>query len=118
MNLSDILKLNEDELPVVSGFLGLSGNPEMQLDQILRHFNLKYVVYTLGSKGSIIISDKERSFAEVPNVKIADTVGAGDSFTAVFIAGILKGVSLKEIHNNSNGNRSLCLHTKGRNTKT
>jgi fructokinase len=98
LELSDILKLNEDELPVVSGYLGLNGNPELQLDQILSHFNLKYVVYTLGSKGSIIISDKERSFAEVPNVQIADTVGAGDSFTAIFIAGILKGVPLKEIH--------------------
>ena len=99
LRLSDILKLNEDELPVVAGYLGLNGNPELQLEQILRHFNLKYVVYTLGSKGSIIISDKERSFAEVPNVQIADTVGAGDSFTAIFIAGILQGVPLKEIHN-------------------
>jgi fructokinase len=99
LGLSDILKLNEDELPVVSGYLGLKGNPELQLDEILRHFNLKYIVYTLGSKGSIIISDKERSYAEVPNVQIADTVGAGDSFTAIFIAGILKGVPLKEIHN-------------------
>ena len=99
LKLSDILKLNEVELPVVSGYLGLNGNPELQLDQILRHFNLKYVVYTLGSKGSIIISDKERSYAEVPKVQIADTVGAGDSFTAIFIAGILKGVPLKKIHN-------------------
>ena len=69
-------------MPVVSGYLGLSGNPEMQLDQILSHFNLKYVVYTMGSRGSIIISDKETSYTEVPKVKIADTVGAGDSFTA------------------------------------
>jgi fructokinase len=99
LELSDILKLNENELPVVSGYLGLNGNPELQLEQILRYFNLKYVVYTLGSKGSIIISDNERSFAEVPSVQIADTVGAGDSFTAIFIAGILKGVPLKEIHN-------------------
>jgi fructokinase len=98
IKLSDILKLNEDELPVVSGYLGLNGDPELQLDQILRHFNLKYVVYTLGSRGSIIISDKERSFAEVPKVQISDTVGAGDAFTAIFIAGILKGVPLKEIH--------------------
>jgi len=98
LELSDILKLNENELPVVSGYLGIKGNHDFQLDQIRRHFSLKYVVYTQGSKGSIILSDTERSFAEAPDVQIADTVGAGDSFTAIFIAGILKGVPLKEIH--------------------
>jgi fructokinase len=113
LELSDILKLNENELPVVSGYLGLNGNQDFQLDQILRHFNLKYVVYTLGNKGSIIISDKERSFAEVPNVQIADTVGAGDSFTAIFIAGILKGVPLKEIHNRATGIAAYVCTQKG-----
>jgi fructokinase len=98
LNLSDILKLNEDELPVVAGYLGFQGTTEKQLEQILSHFRLKYVVYTLGSKGSIIKSDAESSFADVPKVKVADTVGAGDSFTAIFIAGILKGIPLKEIH--------------------
>ncbi|MGD0341239.1 MAG: carbohydrate kinase [Bacteroidales bacterium] len=98
LNLSDILKLNEDELAVVSGYLGFKGDFDKQLDQIFSYFNLKYIVYTLGSKGSIIISAKESSFAEVPKVQVADTVGAGDSFTAIFITGILKGIPLKKIH--------------------
>jgi len=98
LELADILKLNEDELPIVSRYLGFKGNRELQLDQILSHFNLKYVVYTLGSKGSIIISAQEASFIEVPKVQVSDTVGAGDSFTAIFISGILKGIPLKEIH--------------------
>ena len=98
LELSDILKLNENELPVVSGYLGIKGNQDFQLDQIRRHFSLKYIVYTQGSNGSIILTDTERSFAEAPDVQIADTVGAGDSFTAIFIAGLLKGVPLKEIH--------------------
>ena len=98
LKLSDILKLNEDELPVVSGYFGFKGSPEKQLDQILSFFKLKYVVYTLGSKGSIIKSVAESSFAEVPKIKVADTVGAGDAFTAIFIAGILKGIPLKETH--------------------
>jgi fructokinase len=101
LNLSDVLKLNEDELPVVAGYLGFKGDVERQLDQILNHFKLKYIVYTLGSEGSIIKSAEELSFTEAPKVLVADTVGAGDSFTAVFISGILKGIPLKEIHRNA-----------------
>lgn len=98
MRLSDILKLNEDELPVVSGYFDFNGPPEKQLDQLLTHFGLKYVIYTLGSRGSIIKSSVESSIAKVPKIKMADSVGAGDSFTAVFVAGILKGIPLKETH--------------------
>jgi len=98
LNFSDILKLNEDELPVLSDYFGFSGSAEKQVDQILRYFGLKFVVYTLGSKGSIVMSETEVSFTEAPKIKIADTVGAGDAFTAVFMAGLLKGIPLKETH--------------------
>ena len=76
--LSDVLKLNEDELPVVTGLFGFQGSPENQIEQILKYFRLEYVVYTLGDKGSFIISGTESSFCEIPNVAVADTVGAGN----------------------------------------
>jgi len=98
LDLSNVLKLNESELPVVADYLGFDGDPEKQLDDILKHFKLKYIVYTLGSNGSIIKSERETSFAEAPAVHVADTVGAGDAFTAIFTAGILKGIPLKVIH--------------------
>jgi fructokinase len=98
LNLSDVLKLNEDELPVVAGYLGFNGSTESQLYKILSHFDLKYIVYTMGSLGSIIKSQEESSYAEVPKVKVADTVGAGDAFTAIFITGILKGFPLSITH--------------------
>ena len=96
--LADVLKLNDDELPVVAGFAGLSGDVRSQLKQLLSKMKLKYIVYTMGSKGSIIVSLQEDSFIEAPKVVVADTVGAGDAFTAVFIAGILKGQPLSEVH--------------------
>ena len=40
----------------------------------------------------------EKSFVDTPKVKVADTVGAGDSFTAAFCTGILKGMSIPEAH--------------------
>lgn len=98
LNLSDVLKLNDDELPVVAGYAGLTGDIRSQLDQLLKQFKLKYIVYTMGSKGSILVNSGEYSFIEAPSVIVADTVGAGDAFTAVFTAGILKGLSLSEVH--------------------
>jgi fructokinase len=98
LNVSDVLKLNEQELPIVVGYLGCKGDIESQLDQLINHFKLRYVVYTMGSNGSIIRSAKESSYTEVPKIQVADTVGAGDAFTAIFITGILKGINLKEIH--------------------
>ena len=38
------------------------------------------------------------SFVETPKVNVADTVGAGDSFTATFVASILKGKTVREAH--------------------
>ena len=108
--LSDILKLNEDELPVVAGYLGLKGTPEKQLDQILRHFSLKYIVYTMGSRGSIIKNAEESSYTKVPKVQVADTVGAGDAFTAIFITGILKGIPVTETHRKATEFAALCMH--------
>ncbi len=96
--LCDVLKLNDNELPVIAGYLGLKGHPEKQLEQILNHFKLKYIVYTRGSKGSIIKSAGQSSVSKAPSVQVADTVGAGDCFTAVFITGILRGIPLEEIH--------------------
>ena len=96
--LSTILKLNEDELPVVAGLLGISGTDEALLMQIFQMFDLKLIALTKGANGSVLFNGKEQSFLEAPKVKIADTVGAGDSFTAVLVAGLLQNHELKQIH--------------------
>jgi fructokinase len=98
LTLTDVLKLNDEELPIIADFFGFDGSSEKQLDQLLKFFNLKYVIYTMGSKGSLIKSNNELSFSDAPFVQIEDTVGAGDSFTAVFTSGILKGIPLTKIH--------------------
>jgi fructokinase len=98
LRISDVIKLNDDELPVVAGYLELIGSLEDQISQLLVKMNLRYVVYTMGDKGSIIATPKEISFVEAPRVTVADTVGAGDAFTAVFAAGILLGYSLRDVH--------------------
>jgi len=101
LELSNILKLNEDELPVVADLLTLQGNDDELMTQLMQQFKLKMIVLTKGDKGSFLRTEEELSFMEVPKVKIADTVGAGDSFTAVIVAGLLQNHNLKTIHENA-----------------
>ncbi len=98
LQLTNVLKLNDEELPVLSGYFQLTGNVNDQLNLLIEKFNLEYIVYTMGSKGSIIITSGDYSVMEAPKVKVRDTVGAGDAFTATFIAGLLHKKSIAEIH--------------------
>jgi len=98
LEFANVLKLNDEELPVLSDMFSFNGELKNQLKQLLNRFNLQIIVYTMGEKGSIILNDKEFSFMKSPQVVVADTVGAGDSFTAVLVSGLLKGVELTKIH--------------------
>jgi fructokinase len=99
---ADILKLNEDELPLVAGLLEL--NSELSdvaavMYELIQKYSLKYVVYTCGADFSEVYDNTGLvSHIKTPSVKVADTVGAGDSFTATFITLLLKGVSPVECH--------------------
>ena len=56
------------------------------------------LILTCGVNGSYVFTPGSVSFVETPKVVVADTVGAGDSFTATFVASILKGKSVREAH--------------------
>jgi len=98
LEYANILKLNEDELPVVGAYLGLEGKDEDLLNQIMDRFQLQLIAYTKGGLGSLLITRHERSYCEVPVIEVVDTVGAGDSFTAILVAGVLNGLPLKKTH--------------------
>jgi fructokinase len=113
LEFADILKLNDEELPVLSSLYKITGDVKSQLNEVLRLFRLKYIVYTMGEKGSVIISKNEYSFLESPKVVVADTVGAGDSFTAVIISGLLKGLPLSTIHEKATHTAAYVCTQKG-----
>ena len=99
LGYADILKLNEDELPLVASILGLSGPEHDIVSQLIEKYALKYLVYTHGADFSEVFSATgEYSHVPTPKVKVVDTVGAGDSFTAVFVTSILQGLSMAESH--------------------
>ena len=56
------------------------------------------VILTCGTEGSYVFSEQEESFLPTPKVQVADTVGAGDSFTGAFVALLLQGKSIREAH--------------------
>ena len=96
---ANILKLNEDELPLVARRLGVEGSDKEIVSILIDMYSLKYLIYTHGADFSEVYSaDGEYSHVPTPKVSVADTVGAGDSFTAVFVTSLLKGDSLKDSH--------------------
>jgi len=98
LHMADILKINEDEIIVVAEMFD-SGKDEMSiLKNISEKFNLRLIALTKGADSSILYSKDEISSLKTPEVSVVDTVGAGDSFTAVLVAGLLKGDTLKSIH--------------------
>ena len=79
--------------------LGVAGGEKEIVASLIDMYSLKYLIYTHGADFSEVYSaDGEYSHVPTPKVSVADTVGAGDSFTAVFVTSLLKGDSLKDSH--------------------
>ena len=99
MKRCNILKINDEELVTVSRMFGYPGIDLQDKCWILHgKYNLKMLILTCGINGSYVFTPGNVSFQPTPKVEVADTVGAGDSFTAAFIANILKGKSVIEAH--------------------
>lgn len=95
----DILKINDEELEIVKEMFGLEDLPTEGLCRsIIDEYGLKMLILTCGVNGSHVFSGDVSSFIETPKVNVADTVGAGDSFTGAFVASILKGKTVREAH--------------------
>lgn len=105
----NILKINDEELVAISRLFGPDVDSKLQdlkgidfqakCKALLNEYNLKLLILTCGVNGSYVFTpDGEVSFQSTPKVEVADTVGAGDSFTATFVASLLLGKSVKESH--------------------
>jgi fructokinase len=102
MSRCNILKINDEELITVSRMFGYPGiDLQDKCWILLGKYNLKMLILTCGINGSYVFTPGNVSFQPTPKVEVADTVGAGDSFTAAFIASILQGKSVDEAHRKS-----------------
>lgn len=99
MRRCDILKLNDEELELLGRMLDYpEGSQEERCRRLSRDFDLRILILTCGARGSYVFTSKDTSFLETPKVEVADTVGAGDSFTAAFCCAMLKRKPLREAH--------------------
>ncbi|MCH5215476.1 MAG: carbohydrate kinase [Muribaculaceae bacterium] len=99
MERCNVLKINDEELVTVSRMFGYPGiDLQDKCWILLGKYNLKMLILTCGINGSYVFTPGNVSFQPTPKVDVADTVGAGDSFTAAFIACILKGNSVADAH--------------------
>lgn len=99
MEKCNILKINDEELVAVSRMFGYPGiDLQDKCWILLGKFNLKMLILTCGVNGSYVFTPGNVSFVATPSVEVADTVGAGDSFTATFVSSILKGLNVREAH--------------------
>lgn len=100
MKRADILKINDEELVVVGRMFDFPGLDMEEKARIIMHrYHLKMIVLTCGTNGSYVFGHNDfTSFKPTPKVDVADTVGAGDSFTAAFTSALLAGKSVEEAH--------------------
>lgn len=99
MRHCNVLKINDEELVTIGrlfGYPGLDISNKCWL--ILGKYNLDMLVLTCGVNGSYVFTRGAMSYQETPHVEVADTVGAGDSFTGAFCAAILSGMPVCDAH--------------------
>jgi len=99
---ANVLKLNEQELPVLAGIFALSGDPAQQLAALAQRFSLRLIALTRGGEGSMLFADGHSVEQPGLPVTVRDTVGAGDSFTAAVTVGLLRKWPLEQISHRAN----------------
>jgi len=113
LGLTDVLKLSDDELPVLADLLNLPGAETEFLAAMTDRFGLDMVILTKGSHGSRLRTPKaDCSRAGIKTV-VADTVGAGDSFNAAVVMGLLAGHDIERINDNANRLAAFVCSRKG-----
>jgi len=133
LQLANVLKLNDDELPILAGMFSLPGSTEdrscgagtpvrtdghfaantrtgvsalhkieLQIEGLAQAFGLHVVALTRGANGSLLWQRGRWSDCPSRPVTVVDTVGAGDSFTAALVLGLLRKMDWDEINTIAN----------------
>jgi fructokinase len=102
LQLATVLKVNDEELPRLAEMFSLTGDARTQIAELSKRFELRTVACTRGERGSILLHDGEWSDHPGIATTVADTIGAGDSFTAAMTLGLLAGWGLDRINEEAN----------------
>lgn len=108
-----VLKLNDEELATVGGLLSLSGSEDRVLAGLLETYPLFLIALTKGPSGSRLFGRDVDLHTPGRSVETADTVGAGDAFTAVLVTGMLRRWGWEEIGERANRVAAYVCSRKG-----
>lgn len=103
LEIANVLKLNEEELPIVTDLCGINAQDERDsLRQLVDRYHLRLAALTCGPRGALLLRGSEESWCPAPQIKVVDTVGAGDAFTASLVMDFIRGLSLAEMNERAN----------------
>ena len=109
--LANVLKLNDQELPVLAEIFGLDGSTRDQIAALAEMFDLRLVALTRGPAGSLLFESGEWSDCSRVETLVVDTIGAGDAFAAALVVGMLRKYKLPDINALANEvARHVCAH--------
>ena len=96
---ANIMKVNHEELPLIVELFGGKFNGEKEAAcWLAEEFRVKVICVTRGHRGSLLVCDGKKDEHPGFTVKVADTVGAGDAFTAALVHHWLRRSPLKEMN--------------------
>ena len=100
---ANVLKVNIDELELIhSLFFKNSFDLYNSSSELMKKFNIDLLAVTKGAEGSVLMRDKITDDFKIDPVKVIDTVGAGDAFSAILCIGYLKNWDLSLINQLAN----------------
>jgi fructokinase len=97
LNAADILKMNEDELHQLAAWFDLPGSMENAVRNLSQKFSCPIIAVTRGEYGAVLLYRNEWLNHSGYKIDVADTVGAGDAFTAALLVGIKSLKSAQDI---------------------
>ncbi|MBL7134857.1 MAG: carbohydrate kinase [Phycisphaerae bacterium] len=113
LGLTDVLKLSDDELPVLAELLDMPADETDMLSGLIERFGLDMVILTKGAAGSRLRTPQADSSRAGIATAVVDTVGAGDSFNAAAAMGLLAGHDIERINDHANRLAAFVCSQKG-----
>lgn len=113
LRMSDILKINDEEIRIVADLLSLDGDDEQVCRKLIDTYSLRLVILTKGAQGSVVVTSDEVFSQPAGKVHVIDTVGAGDSFTAAFVNAYLQGLPITQAQKLASDTAAIVCSHKG-----
>lgn len=98
LQMANMMKINDEEVIKIAALFGWNGEEQDICKRLLDGYDLNILILTKGTEGSFVFTPRQTSYQPTPKVHVADTVGAGDSFTAAFVAAYLHGERIEDAH--------------------